>query len=135
MPRRFGRLGGPYVPETLVPALEEVDRTWREARRDPKFRAEHRRLSRTLGGRPTPLYHARNLSRRGRGAEIWLKREDLLHGGAHKFNNALLWLASYLHRRHVAVRIVPLDDDNFEDTVRAELERHRPKFAAVSCKW
>ncbi|MGA8303215.1 MAG: tryptophan synthase subunit beta [Thermoplasmata archaeon] len=89
MPRRFGRFGGAYVPETLVPALEELEASWRSARRDPKFRAELRRLQTTLGGRPTPLYFARNLTRRGRGAEIWLKREDLLHGGAHKFNNAL----------------------------------------------
>ncbi len=89
MPRRFGRFGGAYVPETLVPALEELEATWRSARRDPAFRAELRRLSTTLAGRPTPLYFARNLTRRGRGAEIWLKREDLVHGGAHKFNNAL----------------------------------------------
>jgi tryptophan synthase beta chain len=89
MPRRYGAYGGAYVPETLVPALEELESTWRSARRDPAFRAELRRLSTTLGGRPTPLYFAENLSRRGRGAEIWLKREDLLHGGAHKFNNAL----------------------------------------------
>jgi tryptophan synthase beta chain len=89
MPRRFGPYGGAYVPETLVPALTELERTWKEARRDPAFRREHRELSANLAGRPTPLYHARNLTRRGRGAQIWLKREDLLHGGAHKFNNAL----------------------------------------------
>jgi len=89
MPRRYGPYGGSFVPETLVPALEELERTWREARRDPAFRRELKRLSTTLGGRPTPLYFARNLSRRGHGAEIWLKREDLLHTGAHKFNNAL----------------------------------------------
>ncbi len=89
MPRRFGPYGGAYVPETLVPALEELDRAWRSARRDPEFRGELGRLQRTLGGRPTPLYFAKRLTRRGRGAEIWLKREDLLHGGAHKFNNAL----------------------------------------------
>ena len=89
MARRFGPYGGAYVPETLVPALEELERAWRDARRDPSFRQEHRRLARTLGGRPTPLYFARRLTRRGRGAEIWLKREDLVHGGAHKFNNAL----------------------------------------------
>ena len=89
MPRRFGRFGGAYVPETLVPALEELEATWRSARRDPAFRAELRRLQSTLSGRPTPLYFARRLTRRGRGAEIWLKREDLVHGGAHKFNNAL----------------------------------------------
>ncbi|MGB7124837.1 MAG: tryptophan synthase subunit beta [Thermoplasmata archaeon] len=89
MPRHFGRFGGSFVPETLVPALEELEATWRAARRDPTFRSELRRLQETLGGRPTPLYFARNLTRRGKGAEIWLKREDLLHGGAHKFNNAL----------------------------------------------
>jgi tryptophan synthase beta chain len=89
MPRRYGPYGGAYVPETLVPALAELEATWRSARRDPAFRAEHARLSRTLAGRPTPLYFARNLTRRAGGAELWLKREDLVHGGAHKFNNAL----------------------------------------------
>ncbi|HTP53929.1 MAG TPA: tryptophan synthase subunit beta [Thermoplasmata archaeon] len=89
MPRRFGAYGGAYVPETLVPALDQLERAWKVARRDPAFRVEHDRLSRTLAGRPTPLYHARRLSKRGRGAQIWLKREDLLHGGAHKINNAL----------------------------------------------
>lgn len=89
MPRRFGPYGGAYVPETLVPALEELETTWTSARHDPAFRAELKRLSETLGGRPTPLYFARNLTRRAGGAEIWLKREDLVHGGAHKFNNTL----------------------------------------------
>ena len=89
MPRRYGAFGGTFVPETLVPALEELERVWKEARRDPAFRKEHARLSRTLGGRPTPLYHARRFSARAGGAEIWLKREDLVHGGAHKLNNAL----------------------------------------------
>jgi len=89
MPRRYGAYGGAYVPETLVPALAELERSWRSARRDPEFRAEHARLSRTLAGRPTPLYHARRLTARAGGAEIWLKREDLVHGGAHKLNNAL----------------------------------------------
>jgi tryptophan synthase beta subunit len=89
MPRRYGRFGGSYVPETLVPALTELEAAWRSTRRDPSFREEHHRLQRTLAGRPTPLYFARRLTRRGRGAEIWLKREDLVHGGAHKLNNAL----------------------------------------------
>jgi tryptophan synthase beta chain len=89
MPRRYGPYGGSFVPETLVPALEELDRTWRSARKDPAFRREWKRLSETLGGRPTPLYFARHFTRRAGGAEVWLKREDLLHGGAHKFNNAL----------------------------------------------
>jgi tryptophan synthase beta chain len=89
MPRRFGRFGGAYVPETLVPALAELEAAWRSAKRDPAFRREHRRLQTTLAGRPTPLYFAANLTRRGGGARIWLKREDLVHGGAHKLNNAL----------------------------------------------
>jgi tryptophan synthase beta chain len=89
MGRRYGPYGGAYVPETLVPALAELESTWHSARRDPAFRRELKRLSTTLAGRPTPLYHAERLSRRGRGAQIWLKREDLVHGGAHKFNNAL----------------------------------------------
>ncbi len=89
MARHYGPYGGAYVPETLVPALTELERTWKSARKDPEFQRELRRLSRTLGGRPTPLYFARNLTRRAGGAEIWLKREDLLHTGAHKFNNAL----------------------------------------------
>ncbi len=89
MPRRYGAYGGAYVPETLVPALTELEAVWRSARADPAFRREHARLSRTLAGRPTPLYFARRLTQRAGGAEIWLKREDLVHGGAHKFNNAL----------------------------------------------
>lgn len=89
MPRRFGPYGGAYVPETLVPALDQLDRAWREARADPTFRTDLDRWYRSYGGRPTPLYFAGNLTRRARGAEIWLKREDLVHGGAHKLNNAL----------------------------------------------
>jgi tryptophan synthase beta chain len=89
MPRRFGAYGGAFVPETLVPALSELETAWRQARHDPGFRTELNRLSTTLGGRPTPLFLAENLTRRGGGARIWLKREDLVHGGAHKFNNAL----------------------------------------------
>jgi tryptophan synthase beta chain len=89
MPKRFGAYGGAFVPETLVPALQELEAAWHSSRRDPKFRADQFRWSRDLGGRPTPLYFAENLTRRGGGAQIWFKREDLLHGGAHKFNNAL----------------------------------------------
>ncbi|HZY69691.1 MAG TPA: tryptophan synthase subunit beta [Thermoplasmata archaeon] len=89
MGRHFGSYGGAYVPETLVAPLAELERGWRSARADRAFRADLRHWSRTLGGRPTPLYLARNLTRRAGGARIWLKREDLLHGGAHKFNNAL----------------------------------------------
>ncbi|HTT74177.1 MAG TPA: tryptophan synthase subunit beta [Thermoplasmata archaeon] len=89
MARRYGPYGGAYVPETLVPALEELEATWRSARRDPAFRAELKRRATTYAGRPTPLYLAERLTRRAGGARIWLKREDLVHGGAHKLNNAL----------------------------------------------
>jgi tryptophan synthase beta chain len=89
MPRRFGRFGGAYVPETLVPSLAELEAAWRSSRRDPAFRSDLAEWHRTFGGRPTPLRFARNFTRRGGGAEIWLKREDLVHGGAHKLNNAL----------------------------------------------
>jgi tryptophan synthase beta chain len=86
--RRFGRYGGRYVPETLMPALAELERGWLEAREDPGFRAELDGLLKTYVGRPTPLYHAARLSERC-GSTVFLKREDLLHTGAHKINNAL----------------------------------------------
>ncbi len=85
---RFGRYGGQYVPETLMPALGEVESAWLEAREDPEFRAELTRLLRDFAGRPTPLYRADRLSELA-GHPVWLKREDLLHTGAHKINNAL----------------------------------------------
>lgn len=85
---RFGRFGGRYVPETLMPALEELEAAWVEAREDAAFHAELDVLLRDFAGRPTPLYLAERLSEL-RGAELWLKREDLLHTGAHKINNAL----------------------------------------------
>ena len=86
---RFGRFGGKYAPETLMPALAELEAAYEEARRDPAFAAEIDRLARDYVGRPTPLYQAANLSTAAGGAAIWLKREDLAHTGAHKINNAL----------------------------------------------
>jgi tryptophan synthase beta chain len=86
---RFGPYGGRYVAETLIPALLELERAYREARRDPKFRADLARYSREYVGRPTPLFLAANLTARLGGAKIYLKREDLCHTGAHKINNAL----------------------------------------------
>jgi tryptophan synthase beta chain len=85
---RFGRYGGRYVPETLMPALAELERAWLEAREDAAFRAELDGLLATYVGRPSPLYHARRLSAQC-GHDVYLKREDLLHTGAHKINNAL----------------------------------------------
>jgi tryptophan synthase beta chain len=88
-PGRFGPYGGRYVPETLMAALEELEREYDKARRDKKFRAEFERLLKEYAGRPTPLFHARRLTQHLGGARIYLKREDLLHTGAHKINNCL----------------------------------------------
>ncbi len=88
IPERFGPYGGRYVPEVLVPALDELAHAWAEAREDPDFRAELEGLLRGYVGRPTPLYLAERLSARV-GRRVYLKREDLAHTGAHKINNAL----------------------------------------------
>ena len=86
---RFGRFGGKYAPETLMPALDELEAAWREARSDPSFQAEIDWLAKHYVGRPTPVYFASNLTDYAGGARIYLKREDLAHTGAHKINNAL----------------------------------------------
>ncbi|MGI8902105.1 MAG: tryptophan synthase subunit beta [Solirubrobacteraceae bacterium] len=85
---RFGPYGGQYVPETLMPALAELEQGWAAARADPGFRADLDALLRHYVGRPTPLYRAARLSAAA-GHEIYLKREDLNHTGAHKINNAI----------------------------------------------
>jgi tryptophan synthase beta chain len=86
---KFGPYGGQFVPETLMPVLEELIVTYEEARCDPTFVAEYDHLLRTYVGRPSPISHARRLSEKLGGAQIYLKREDLNHTGAHKINNAL----------------------------------------------
>jgi tryptophan synthase beta chain len=86
---RFGPYGGRYVPETLVAPLEELERAYTEAREDPKFRAELDSLLRNFAGRPTPLQFAGRLTDHLGGPRIYLKREDLLHTGAHKINNCI----------------------------------------------
>jgi tryptophan synthase beta chain len=85
----FGPYGGRFVPEVLMAPIEELERAYLEARQDPAFQAELSELLRTYAGRPTPLYCAERLSRTLGGARLWLKREDLLHTGAHKINNSL----------------------------------------------
>jgi tryptophan synthase beta chain len=82
----FGAYGGRYVPETLIPALDELERAWRDALADDEFHAELHHLATTYAGRPTPLTL---VERFAPGKRIYLKREDLLHTGAHKVNNAL----------------------------------------------
>ena len=86
---KFGPYGGQFVPETLMPALEELIRAYNDARSDPVFIAEIDHLLKTYVGRPSPLSHAQRLSKKLGGAQIYLKREDLNHSGAHKINNAL----------------------------------------------
>ena len=86
---RFGSFGGRFVPETLMPALEQLDRAYQSAREDDKFQGQLAHLLQTYVGRPTALYFASNLTERSGGAKIYLKREDLAHTGAHKINNAV----------------------------------------------
>lgn len=86
---RFGAYGGRYVPETLMAALEELEHAYAEAKADPAFHAELDLLLRDYAGRPTPLYFASRLTEQLVGAKIYLKREDLLHTGAHKINNCI----------------------------------------------
>jgi len=88
-PGRFGVYGGRYVPETLMAALVELEREYATAKADAAFQAELAQLLHDFAGRPTPLYFAKRLSEQLGGARIYLKREDLLHTGAHKINNAL----------------------------------------------
>lgn len=85
----FGRFGGRFVPETLMPALEELSETYDGVKNDPSFAAELTGLLKNFAGRETPLYYARRFSEKLGGARIFLKREDLTHTGAHKINNAL----------------------------------------------
>ena len=85
----FGPYGGVFVPETLMTALEELSKAYAQASADPAFRAELAGHLATFAGRPSPLYFARRLTEHCGGAKIYLKREDLLHTGAHKINNAL----------------------------------------------
>jgi tryptophan synthase beta chain len=85
----FGRYGGVFVPETLMTALEELGAVYAEARDDPAFQAKLKEHLKEFAGRPTELYHAERLTAHCGGAKIYLKREDLLHTGAHKINNAL----------------------------------------------
>ncbi|MEN9250530.1 MAG: tryptophan synthase subunit beta [Gloeomargarita sp. GXS_bins_116] len=105
---RFGRFGGKYVPETLMPALAELEQVYAQCQRDPAFHQELQHLYRTYVGRPTPLYYAERLSqyyRRPDGSHplIYLKREDLNHTGAHKINNALgqVLLAQRMGKRRI----------------------------------
>src|SRR5437868_9081617 len=100
---RFGEFGGRYVPETLRAALEELEQAYAKARREAAFRRELNYLLREYAGRPTPLYFARRLTQKLRGGKVYLKREDLLHTGAHKINNCLgqALLAARMGKRRI----------------------------------
>src|SRR5664279_3953945 len=99
----FGPYGGRYVPETLMAPLEELERAYYVARQDPGFQAELADLLANYAGRPTPLYEAKRLSEQLGGARIFIKREDLLHTGAHKINNCLgqILLARRMGKRRI----------------------------------
>lgn len=99
---KFGQFGGYYVSELLIPALEELEAAYLEAKADAKFNAQLKMLLGDYAGRPTPLYHAQNISQE-LGCKIYLKREDLLHGGAHKTNNTLGQglLAKRMNKKHL----------------------------------
>lgn len=86
---RFGRFGGRFVPETLMPALEELETAYEDAKKDPLFQAELDELLKDFVGRPTPLYFAERLSAELKTLKVYLKREDLCHTGAHKINNTM----------------------------------------------
>lgn len=100
---KFGEFGGKYIPETLVPAIEELEESYLKFKDDKKFKAELNYYLKTYAGRPTPLYYAENLTEKIGGARIYLKREDLLHGGAHKINNTLgqALLASKMNKKRI----------------------------------
>ena len=85
----YGEFGGKFVPEILLPALTELEKAYDNLSKDKNFLDELTRYNRDFGGRPTPLFFAENLTNRIGGAKIYLKREDLCHGGAHKFNNVM----------------------------------------------
>src|SRR3989304_9332096 len=85
----FGDYGGPFVPETLMPALLELEGAYERLKNEPEFNEDLAWYYRHYGGRPTPLYFARRLTEHVGGARIYLKREHLCHGGAHKFNNVM----------------------------------------------
>ncbi|MGB7568224.1 MAG: tryptophan synthase subunit beta [Chitinivibrionales bacterium] len=99
----FGGFGGQFAPETLMPVLDEVEKAYAASKKDKKLRAEYEGLLRDYCGRPTPLYFAQGLTKKLGGARIYLKREDLLHTGAHKITNSLgqALLARYMGKKRV----------------------------------
>ncbi|WP_432662867.1 tryptophan synthase subunit beta [Wukongibacter baidiensis] len=103
LPKRFGRFGGQFVPETLMNALIELEREYLEAKEDPEFLRSYRYYVVEYSGRPTPLYYAENLTKKLGGGKIYLKREDLNHTGAHKINNVIgqVLLAKRMNKKRI----------------------------------
>ncbi|MEM3815878.1 MAG: pyridoxal-phosphate dependent enzyme, partial [Candidatus Bathyarchaeia archaeon] len=89
MDGKYGRFGGRFIPETLMSALIELEEAYLETKADERFQEQLKHYLSEFAGRPTPLYYARNLTKKLGGAKIYLKREDLAHGGAHKINNTI----------------------------------------------
>src|SRR5207253_10378012 len=118
----WGKFGGRYVPETLVAPLDGLTKEFTRARQDPDFWRELDQLLHDYCGRPTPLFHAQRLTAHAAGAQIYLKREDLCHTGAHKINNAV---GQALLARRMGNRSLPLD---------AEAGR-RGSGAGRCCSW
>ena len=104
---KFGNFGGKYIPETLVPAIEELEESYKKFRKDLDFQKELKEYLENYAGRPTPIYLAKNLTKYAGGAKIYLKREDLLHGGAHKTNNTLgqCLLAKKMGKKESSLRL------------------------------
>ena len=99
----FGEFGGKYVPETLIPALEELESAYAKIKNNPKFKAKVKHYLEHYVGRPTPLYYAENFTKKLGGAKIYLKREDLCHTGAHKINNTIaqVLLAHFMGKNRI----------------------------------
>jgi len=99
----FGRFGGKFVPETIMPALEQLEKAYQEAKRDPSFNAELEYYLKEYVGRPSPLYFAERFTKKLAGAKIYLKREDLNHTGAHKINNTIgqILLARKMEKKRI----------------------------------
>ena len=125
---RFGAFGGKYAPETLMAALEELEREYEKARRDRKFQSRLDELLSSYAGRPTPLFFAARLTKKLGGAKIYLKREDLLHTGAHKINNCLG--QALLVERMGKHRVIEIFDTEAKNAVMRE-QMFRQRVGAI----
>ena len=138
-PGRFGIFGGQFVPETLMPGLQELEQVYLQAQNEPSFQAELANLLADYSGRPTPLYRAANLENAlGCRAKIYLKREDLNHTGAHKINNCLgqVLLTKRMGKKRIVAEQGHHDDQQHQrngdqDQEVANLYHHLLKMAAL----